>query len=525
MADFTNILLRDLTQLLDKGTDYNVVIQAGEEPNTKSFRAHSGILKARCPYFQTALSETWVKQEDGIIMFSKPNVSAEVFEVVLRYIYTGRIALDKHDGVDILNILMAADELILHDLFGYIQQHLVTYKVQWMEENFDLVRRTVFQNDRLKRLQEYCVTRICKNPSLLFDSDDYLSVNLNVLLRVIQRDDLHLDEIDVWNYLIKWGIAKTAASISSSTDLTSLDISKWQPEHLNTLQTTIQQCIPLVRMFQISSNDFHSKVMPYKDIIPNTLFEDVMKYHMVPDCPRPISLMPSRRGGIESNLLRARHAALISSWMDRNDLNPFYNTTSIPYEYSNIPYEFKLLVRGTRDGFSPQSFHNRCDFQGATVLVMKIHGSGHLIGGYNPLNWDSTNKWGNTKDSFLFSLGDGEDIKSAILSRVQEPSRAVLCSQAIGACFGSGDLVMGGTHSNFNVELGCSCKRQSYERPLMNTNHDRFSIDEYEVFKIISKLGPVVGTRQNSASSSTSSGRTSRRFSLLLSQLHQASLN
>ncbi|CAG8815828.1 22857_t:CDS:2, partial [Racocetra persica] len=64
------------------------------------------------------LSETWVKQEDGIIIFSKPNVSAEVFEVVLR------IALDKHDGVDILNLLMAADELILHDLFGYIQQHL-----------------------------------------------------------------------------------------------------------------------------------------------------------------------------------------------------------------------------------------------------------------------------------------------------------------------------------------------------------------------------------------------------------------
>ncbi|CAG8704176.1 2725_t:CDS:2, partial [Cetraspora pellucida] len=192
------------------------------------------------------LSETWVKQEDGIIIFSKPNVSAEVFEVVLR------IALDKHDGVDILNLLMAADELILHDLFGYIQQHLVTYKVQWMEDNFDLVRRTVFQNDRLKRLQEYCVARI----------------------------------------------------------------------------STIQQCIPLVRIFQISSNDFHSRIMPYRDIIPKALFEDVMRYHMVPDCPRPLSLMPSRRGGIESNLLRSRHAALISSWIDRNDLNAFYNTTS-----------------------------------------------------------------------------------------------------------------------------------------------------------------------------------------------------
>lgn len=85
--DFNTILLRDLNRLLEKGVDYNVLIQVGEEPNTKSFKAHSGILKARCPYFQTALSETWVKQEDGIIVFTKPNISAKVFEIVLRLVF------------------------------------------------------------------------------------------------------------------------------------------------------------------------------------------------------------------------------------------------------------------------------------------------------------------------------------------------------------------------------------------------------------------------------------------------------
>ncbi|CAG8734972.1 15662_t:CDS:2, partial [Acaulospora morrowiae] len=488
--DFTAILLRDLSQLLEKGIDYNVLIQVGEEPNVKSFKAHSGILRARCPYFQAALSETWVKQEDGIILFSKPNISAEIFEIILRYIYTGKIALEQRDGADILGLLIAADELILHDLFGSIQQHLIIYKSQWMHDNFSLMRKTVFQNDRLKKLQDFCVDRICKKPELLFNSDDYGSVNLNVLLRVLQRDDLQLDEIEVWNYLIQWGIHQTSviASPNSPKDLTELPISEWSTKHLATLRSTIQQCVPLVRMFQISSKDFYSKVMPYQSVLPPALYEDVMRYYMVPDCPRPTSLMPARRGGVESNLLRAKHVALISSWIDRNDLNVFYNATSIPYEYSNIPYEFKLLLRGSRDGFSPQAFHTKCDFQGATLLVLKVHGTGHLIGGYNPLNWDSTNKWDNTKDSFLFSLGDGEDIRNSILSRIQEYDRAVLCSQAIGACFGSGDLVMGGTHSNFNVELGCSCKRQSYERPVLNANHDRFSVDEYEVFKIIPKF-------------------------------------
>src|SRR5947207_2347754 len=60
-TDFTTILLRDFNNLLEEGVDHNVIIQVGEESNMKSFRAHSGILRARCPYFRTALSETWVK--------------------------------------------------------------------------------------------------------------------------------------------------------------------------------------------------------------------------------------------------------------------------------------------------------------------------------------------------------------------------------------------------------------------------------------------------------------------------------
>ncbi|GES87401.1 hypothetical protein GLOIN_2v1785846 [Rhizophagus clarus] len=488
-TDFTTILLRDFNNLLEEGVDHNVIIQAGEEPNTKSFRAHSGILRARCPYFRTALSETWVKpQEDGIIIFRKPNISAEIFDIILKYIYTGKIALDRQDGTGILRLLMAADELILHDLFGFIQQHLIEHKAEWMQENFDLVRRTVFQNDRLKKLQDYCVDKICKEPSLLFNLKDYLSVNLTVLLRVFQRDDLQLDEIEVWDYLIQWGTAHTCAS-TETPDLALEHISKWSEEHVKVLQSTIYQCIPLIRIFQISSKDFFNKIVPYKDILSKSLYEDVMKYHMVPDCPKPPSLMPPRRGGFESILIRAKHAALISSWIDRNDINVFCNSTSIPYEYSNIPYEFKLLIRGSRDGFSPAAFHAKCDLQGPTVLVLKIHGTGQLIG------------------------GDGEDLKNVVFSRVQEHSRAVLCSQAIGPCFGSGDLVMGGTHANFNLELGCSCKRQSYERHLI-LNHDRFSVDEYEIFKVTPKLGVRNSQHYNNFT------RTSGRFSLLLPHNH-----
>ena len=40
----------------------------------------------------------------------------------------------------------------------------------------------------------------------------------------------------------------------------------------------------------------------------------------------------------------------------------------------------------------------------ATIFVAKIQGSTKLIGGYNPLKWDSDNSYKSTNDSFIFSF-------------------------------------------------------------------------------------------------------------------------
>jgi hypothetical protein len=64
--------------------DYDVTIKVGEGINIKSFKAHSNILRSRSSYFRAALSTNWVKKEDNIIYFDKPNISPEVFEIILK---------------------------------------------------------------------------------------------------------------------------------------------------------------------------------------------------------------------------------------------------------------------------------------------------------------------------------------------------------------------------------------------------------------------------------------------------------
>ncbi len=80
----SDVLLRDLNRLYSDADDYDVIIQVGEVPNIENFKAHSAILRIRSKYFNRALSSNWVKKEENIITFKKPNVHPNVFRIILK---------------------------------------------------------------------------------------------------------------------------------------------------------------------------------------------------------------------------------------------------------------------------------------------------------------------------------------------------------------------------------------------------------------------------------------------------------
>ena len=81
---FHSNLSKDFSLILNDADDYNVIIKVGENENTKEFRAHSVILRARSPYFKGALSSSWIKKENDMIIFNKPNISPVIFNMILR---------------------------------------------------------------------------------------------------------------------------------------------------------------------------------------------------------------------------------------------------------------------------------------------------------------------------------------------------------------------------------------------------------------------------------------------------------
>ncbi|CAG8799345.1 33198_t:CDS:2, partial [Gigaspora margarita] len=219
----------------------------------------------------------------------------------------------------------------------------------------------------------------------------------------------------------------------------------------------------------------------YKRLLPPELHDPDISGSSVFYTSPTYSTVASR---IQSVLINPDQAARIASWIDRLDITPLENGDKL-YKSWHIPYQFKLVVRGSRD----QKFLQHTLTSNQAVVIIKPSNSTEIFGGYNPLSWSkksiSSNKEPqNTaplKDSFVFSLGSDE--KDDILSRVIDPKDSIYCNVYCSPVFGKGDLFPKG---HFEIGQPCGCKQTSYEKPLRQSA-EQFIIEEFEVFQVIKK--------------------------------------
>ena len=50
---------------------------------------------------------------------------------------------------------------------------------------------------------------------------------------------------------------------------------------------------------------------------------------------------------------------------------------------NNLPYDFKLILQGSQDGFSREVFEEKCYKIEQTVVIMRLKETRELVGGYN----------------------------------------------------------------------------------------------------------------------------------------------
>src|SRR5688572_15800660 len=106
---------------------------------------------------------------------------------------------------DIFGLLIASDELLFEKLSEHVQDHLVEEHTGWIQENLKMVTNTVFKLANCEKLQDYCLRSICVDPQSFIPLLDH-----DILFVILEKDDLPIEEIVIWDCLIKWAIEHTS---------------------------------------------------------------------------------------------------------------------------------------------------------------------------------------------------------------------------------------------------------------------------------------------------------------------------
>jgi hypothetical protein len=383
--------------------------------------------------------------------------------------------LNEQDTSDKLKILVAADVLCLQELIDYLQNYLIENKSEWMEQNFGLTHQASFQSNNLLRLKRFCTNLMAISPEKVFKSFDLASLSEDTLIQIIKRDNLQMKEIEVWEYVLKWGLARNPTLIS--------DPVTWTESDFKIMENTLQNCLPLIRFYSISSKEFFGKVRPYKKLLKHQLFEDLTQSYMDPDSNPNENISPPRNikvdGIIDSKIVNSNIVSTISRWIDKVDINDKFAHFRELY----FPYKFQLLLRGSRDGFTPKKFHELCDNKPSTVTFIKIKGTEEIIGGYNPTIWSSSGGFGKTKGSFIFSFKNSKNnfIEDINISNVGNANYALDYSHKCGPKFGSDIFILASEESKKYDNV--YCRKCFYEKGIRDTENE-FLIGDYEVFQI-----------------------------------------
>ncbi|CAG8712308.1 15167_t:CDS:2, partial [Dentiscutata erythropus] len=237
-------LIRNNKKLLQNEHDSDVIIYVDDGKNSKEFYAHSPILIARSPYFETAFSND-VEKDDELT------------------------------GVEILHIRIAADKFLPKKVSDNIQLFLDQKLEEFVRHDAVSMLQEIFKynNSICESLRESCLQIICKDPNALFDHSNFTQLDEIILMIVLQQDDLgELSEISILNYLVKWGIARILTT--TTQDITELENSDYIK-----LQKVINDCVPFIRWFQIPISEFRQNLSWIEKILPSKLYLDIVNYH------------------------------------------------------------------------------------------------------------------------------------------------------------------------------------------------------------------------------------------------------
>lgn len=173
----------------------------------------------------------------------------------------------------------------------------------------------------------------------------------------------------------------------------------------------------------------------------------------------------------------------------RNDLETLLKSKNLGSK------KWRLLYRGSRDGFRATDFHAKCDGKANTLTVVKDTKK-NIFGGFTCAQWDQSSRFKVDTNAFIFSLVNSLQ-RPLVFDHVTNGNyskHSIDCYSTHGPAFGGGhDLhISDNSNSNTNsyTELGFSYVNPAFESDInpwklhtFFTGSRNFQVADFEVFQ------------------------------------------
>ena len=188
----------------------DVILEVGSGDHQARLKAHSFVLCAASPFFFNALNSEMKEKKEGLIRLEE--MSKDVMEEVLEYLYTGRVDLNEATACDLMAV---ADYLLLpalKELCGNVIAQALSYS-SCIAAYYLAVRY------RCEELQKKAKDFILANFVAVAETEDFLNLSNTQVEEWISSDEIVLKgEEEVFEVVVKW-IARNESRSQSVSDL------------------------------------------------------------------------------------------------------------------------------------------------------------------------------------------------------------------------------------------------------------------------------------------------------------------
>ncbi|RIB29283.1 hypothetical protein C2G38_2155832 [Gigaspora rosea] len=184
-------------------------------------------------------------------------------------------------------LILIAYELFFDELAKHLKTHLIENGAHWIRLNFTRIYQKSFQNNKLQELQKLCN-----------------DIVVNILIKSKNLESYY-----------RVGIAQNSGLPTNPEN--------WSNENFLALKTTLRNCLPHIRYFQISGDGIIDNVQPYHQVLEKNFWKDVTNKLISPNqqvssiIPPPRIILtpklPSRNTEQFSTVINEAHVAEIAS--------------------------------------------------------------------------------------------------------------------------------------------------------------------------------------------------------------------